>query len=152
MAGRIVVGVDGTPASIEALQWAVQEAARRGSDVEAVGVWEVLTVSVPGVVAPVVTDEGQAADRFSTLLAVIETVGEPGLKVTPRVEEGAVGPVLVHVAADADLLVIGSRGLGTVRGLVGSVSQYVLRHAPCPVVVLPPNAEVDAERDTPGTT
>lgn len=146
MAGRIVVGVDDTPASIEALQWAVTEAARRGAEVEAVGVWEVLTVSVPGVVAPVVTDEGQAADRFATLLAALDTIDQEalGVTVTPRVEEGAVGPTLVHVASDADLLVVGSRGLGTVRGLLGSVSQYVLRHAPCPVVVLPPAAEVEA--------
>jgi nucleotide-binding universal stress UspA family protein len=50
--------------------------------------------------------------------------------------------VLVETAKDADLLVIGSRGLGGFRGmLLGSVTQQVIAHAPCPIVVITPDEE-----------
>ena len=57
--------------------------------------------------------------------------------VRPRVVEGQAGPVLVEAAEDTDLLVVGNRGPGGLaEALLGSVSQYCVRHAPCPVVIM----------------
>jgi nucleotide-binding universal stress UspA family protein len=64
--------------------------------------------------------------------------GEAGVTVTPILREGQPADVLCEEAAGADLLVVGSRGLGGFRGLlVGSVSQQCVHHSPCPVVVVP---------------
>ena len=61
-----------------------------------------------------------------------------GVTVIPVLEEGQPADVLCAEAENADLLVVGSRGLGGFRGLLlGSVSQQVSHHAPCPVVVVP---------------
>ncbi len=61
------------------------------------------------------------------------------VKITSRVVEGHPAAVLIEVAAEADLLVVGSRGLGGFRGmLLGSVSAQCVHHARCPVVVVPP--------------
>ena len=73
----------------------------------------------------------------------LEAVGGAGdVPVTTHVGAGGPASVLVETAHDADLLVIGSRGLGGFRGmLLGSVTQQVIAHAPCPVVVITPDAE-----------
>ena len=57
--------------------------------------------------------------------------------VCPRVVQGQAGPVLAEAAEGADLLVVGNRGhWGLAEALLGSVGQYCMRHAPCPVVIL----------------
>jgi nucleotide-binding universal stress UspA family protein len=62
--------------------------------------------------------------------------------VTKHVGAGGPASVLVEVAKDAELLVLGSRGLGGFRGmLLGSVTQQVIAHAPCPVVVITPDED-----------
>jgi nucleotide-binding universal stress UspA family protein len=62
----------------------------------------------------------------------------PGVHVTTRAGQGPPARTLIDAAAGADLLVVGSRGRGGFAGLLlGSVSQQVVNHAPCPVVVVP---------------
>ena len=73
------------------------------------------------------------------LLQVIkEELGEdPPVLVQPRVKQGNPAKVLIEESADADLLVVGTRGHGGFRGLVlGSVSQHVAAYAQCPVTVV----------------
>jgi nucleotide-binding universal stress UspA family protein len=78
------------------------------------------------------TAEGHLADAVDEVRAISK-----GLDVTTEAVEGQAAAVLLHAARDADLLVVGSRGLGGFRGLLlGSVSQQCVDHAPCPVVVV----------------
>jgi nucleotide-binding universal stress UspA family protein len=63
---------------------------------------------------------------------------ESGVSVTPILREGQAADVLVAEAREADLLVVGSRGLGGFKGLLlGSVSQQCAHHAACPVAIIP---------------
>ncbi|GAA4553286.1 universal stress protein [Amycolatopsis samaneae] len=143
---RIVVGVDGSPASAAALRWARAEAAARGSTLHAVTVW----------LYDAMLDDASVArtqeDARQTHLAKLEefvatTLGEnPGVEVTCAAPDGDAGDILVAMSADAAMLVLGSHGTRTLRHLVlGSVCSACLRHACCPVVVLP--AEVTAKAD-----
>jgi nucleotide-binding universal stress UspA family protein len=78
----------------------------------------------------------------ASLEETVAKVGTAGVSVTPILREGQPADILCAEAAEADLLVVGSRGLGGFRGLlIGSVSQQVVHHAPCPVVVLPHDGE-----------
>lgn len=136
----IVVGVDGSPGSRKALSWAAAEAALRGSDLVVLNVWEpplvppAGNVSVPERYEPV---DGQRAS--DDLLAVIEEElgADPPVVVQPRVKQGRPAKDLIEESADADLLVVGTRGHGGFAGLVlGSVSQHVAAYAKCPVTVV----------------
>jgi nucleotide-binding universal stress UspA family protein len=133
MMRRIVVGFDGSPAAVAAVAWAAREARLRGAELVA---WTVL-------------DRPESRHASDSVAA----------KTRPRsIEESAVDyPVtvghgygdaaaeLVAACADADLLVVGSRGRGPLEGLLlGSVSHACLAHAPCPVVVLRPQLGVAA--------
>ncbi len=140
--GTIVVGVDGSPGSLAALAWAVHEAASRGAMVHAVTAWEFPPESSFGAMTtagdfhPVVAAE-------EVLLKALADVGvsDQDDSVTTAPVEGQPAEVLIGQAQDAELLVVGSRGHGTLVGmLLGSVSQYVAAHSPCPVVVIKPGA------------
>jgi nucleotide-binding universal stress UspA family protein len=140
---KIVVGVDGSEESKDALRFAVEEGGLRGAAVVAVHAWTVplppsadplvpASIDYPGLVA--VAQEG--AERF--LQATIEeVVGEqPSVQVEPLAIEGSAAAVLLDAAAEAFMLVVGSRGRGGFERLVlGSVSEQVARHAPCPVLI-----------------
>jgi nucleotide-binding universal stress UspA family protein len=130
---KIVVGIDGSASSIDALRWAVRQAQLIGSHVEAVMAWQ-----YPGAVVPAGTQDFGAESRRA-LDGAIEGAfsGAPPVQVARVVEEGKPAPALVRRSKDAALLVIGSRGHGPFVGvLIGSVSQYCVTHAHCPVVVL----------------
>lgn len=136
----IMVGVDGSPPSRTALTWAAAEAADHGAELVVLTVWE-RTLLPPmgsgGVPQSPVPDPGQRATE--DLLAVIkEELGEdPPVLVQPRAKEGSPAKVLIEHSADADLLVVGTRGRGGFIGLVlGSVSQHVAAYAKCPVTVV----------------
>jgi nucleotide-binding universal stress UspA family protein len=130
--GRIVVGVDGSGPSEEALRWAVGQARLTGQPVEAVTSWR---VPVNYGVGPL-TDldwEGDAAAALRDTVAKV--AGADG--VAQRVLQGHPAQVLLDAAAGAALLVVGNRGRGGFKGmLLGSVSQHVLANASCPVVVV----------------
>lgn len=139
---RIVVGVDCSPASREALRWAVEQARLTGSQVHAVMAWDWPSpFSVAGEVlnenGKPLTVEQTAARRLEE--AVEDAVGtEPeGVTVRRRVMQGAPVDVLVEVSEGATLLVVGSRGYGGFKGaLLGSVSQHVTQYAHCSVLVV----------------
>ncbi|MGY1708802.1 universal stress protein [Geodermatophilus sp. SYSU D00758] len=134
--GRIVVGVDGSPASGEALRWAAGQARLTGGALHAVLAWHVpvtygLTVQA---------EPDQAAHGSRTLAACVAGAldGEDAARVERDVVEGHPAAALLDAAEGADLLVVGRRGRGGFAGLVlGSVSRHVAAHAPCPVVVHP---------------
>ena len=135
----IVVGVDGSPPSRAALSWAAAEAADHQSDLVVVSVWE------PGLIPPSGNPSvGHTAMRTSEsaaedLVAVIreELGAEPPVPVQPRVLQGNPAKVLIETSADADLLVVGTRGHGGFKGLIlGSVSHHVASYAKCAVTVV----------------
>jgi nucleotide-binding universal stress UspA family protein len=136
----IVVGVDGSPGSRKALTWAAAEAARHGSELVVLNVWEHTLLPPAGSVSVserYVPDPSQRT--ADDLLQVIkEELGdEPPVPVQPRVKQGRPAKVLIEESADADLLVVGPRGHGGFAGLVlGSVSQHVAAYAKCSVVVV----------------
>ncbi|WP_026929661.1 universal stress protein [Glycomyces tenuis] len=137
--GRIVVGVDGSPSSTKALRWALRQAAATNARVSAVQAWQ--TPGVYGTVITLVPGEELAAAARESLDAVLAAADAdadaPDVEVDRRVVGGHPARVLLEEAEDADLLVVGSRGHGGVVGsLIGSVSQYCINHASCPVVVV----------------
>lgn len=145
MAGieRIVVGVDGSDSSKHALQWAYEEAAHHDATVTVVTAWHLppLPMSPPYGHVPPEDYGGQPRkdalallDRFTSELAP----RNPPVKVQTSVEEGrSPAKVLIERSKEADLLVVGSRGHGGFAGmLLGSVSQHLVAHAECPVVVI----------------
>lgn len=143
----IVVGIDGSAASVQALHWAVAEAALRQVPVTAVYVYRSLRSGAPFDALNSIPDgeitklEDQATetalDKLDALIA--EAGGTGGVEVQRRVEAGSPAKVLVNDAADeTNMLVVGSRGHGGFRGLLlGSVSQQCIHHARGPVVVTP---------------
>ena len=134
---RIVVGVDGSAPSTDALRWALGQARLSGAVVEAVLAWHVPATDGWAPVFDLVEDLTKASER--TLADTIAQVAGDGGPVTveQRVVGGEPAQVLLAAAKGADLLVVGSRGHGAVIGaLLGSVSQYCVHHAPCPVVVV----------------
>ena len=137
---RIVAGVDGSPSSLAALHWAVRQARSTGGTVDAVIAWQFPATGNFGW-APVSTidDLDFEAAAKQTLDEAIGGLGEEaaGVPLRPLVVPGLAAQVLLDAAADADLLVVGSRGHGGfAEALLGSVSQHCVHHASCPVVVI----------------
>jgi nucleotide-binding universal stress UspA family protein len=145
----IVVGVDGSPSSQEALEWAVQDAAARGTHVTAVGAWSPMMPLPLGAVS-----DGREVDAIedSTRALVASSVeaaqrSAPNVRIDAKVTPGPAASALLRFAQDAELVVVGSRGHGGFRDLLlGSVSRQVATHAPCPVVVHRPIGD-----EAPGT-
>jgi nucleotide-binding universal stress UspA family protein len=142
----IVVGIDGSQSAQVALGFALDEARLRGAAVRAVAAWHVPTTAYGGAFAPPadgLLDELQTSARRTLERALTDAGDHADVEVEPVVREGAPARVLLEEASDADLLVIGSRGLGGFRGLLlGSVSQQCTQHAPCPVVIVPHQREL----------
>lgn len=139
--GRIVVGVDGSDSSKQALRWAVRQAEFTGGVVEAVTAWDFPQFhGALGWLPPTSGDEAALEDRARSDLAnaVAETVGShPPVEVRTDARYGTPAGVLLDAARGASMLVVGSRGLGGFAGLLlGSVAQHCTQHATCPVVVI----------------
>ncbi|HEX6471233.1 MAG TPA: universal stress protein [Streptosporangiaceae bacterium] len=135
--GRIVVGIDGSAPSKEALRWAVRQARLTGAAVDAVIAWEFLPTYGWDITPQEVDDLQATADK--TLQMAIDEVagGRSDVPIRPRVVRGHAARVLLDVAEGAELIVVGSRGHGGFAGaLLGSVGQYCVQHAACPVVVI----------------
>jgi len=146
---RIVVGVDGSDDSRRALGFALHEAVRNGAEsVVVVNSWEVpMPFAAESLAAAGWTPPDDLLDRRSEELVsgvLAEVMDESTEKLDITVVRTESNPVdaLVEAGAEADLIVVGSRGRGSVRGLIlGSVSQGVLHSATVPVVVLPKGAD-----------
>lgn len=134
---RVVVGVDGSVSSKAALGWAIRQAELTGAVVDAVIAWHY--PGTYGYATPVADDadyEGLAAKVVADSIAEVSGPAGP-VEVRPKVVEGHPAEVLLDASAGADLLVVGSRGHGSfVEALLGSVSQHIVHHALCPVVVI----------------
>lgn len=139
-ATRIVVGVDGSQSSRDALRWAQDEAALRGGAVTAVIAWNPAPMAIGGGLPPRIPDLAPEESARDVLDSTVISVYGPAYasSVEQRVEVGSPAKVLIDLSDQADLLVVGGRGRGGFSGLrLGSVSQQVTQHAHCPVVVLP---------------
>ena len=134
---RIVVGVDGSPSSCEALRWAARQAVLTGSVLEAVIAWRD-PASYAGY-SWLIADTSYADPAAKTLRVAVANTLKPegGITVRQLVVEGNPARVLLDAADGADLLVLGHRGHGGFDGmLLGSVTQHCVSHSPCPVVVI----------------
>lgn len=147
----IIVGVDGSANARYALQWAVKEAAAKHEPLTVVTVNEVAAsfwthqpITVPADQALLEKARQSATDLVDKTLS--ELGGPVPASVTVRAVNGFAVDELVNASREADLVVVGARGGAQSGGLahhtpVGSVSNKVLHHARCPVVVVPAPAD-----------
>jgi nucleotide-binding universal stress UspA family protein len=135
--GRVVVGVDGSARSLVALRWAAAEAHARNASLDVVHAWR-LAVTGGWPMHPMMPDLSVMEGGGRTILD--QALAEPaleGIAVRGHLSTESPARAVLELAADAGLVVVGTRGLGRVTGaLLGSVSRQLLGHAPCPVVVI----------------
>ena len=133
----IVVGVDGSRSSGEALEWAVEEARLTGARIDAVYVWDPAPIFTSGMSDEQLSALREAAGERATELVRKLAYGEHGVTIVPRILMGHAAQALVDASEDADLLVVGSRGRGGLKGmLLGSVGHHCAAHSRCPVVIV----------------
>jgi len=134
--GRVVVGVDGSGHSQQALRWGAHLAGVFGARLDAVIAWEY--PSSYGW-APVPTEWNPGQDMEKVLDDTVRAVfgDQPPAGLQRQVLEGGAAKVLLDAGEGAIMLVVGSRGHGGFAGLLlGSVSANVAEHASCPVLVI----------------
>ena len=135
-ARRIVVGADGSPASIGALQWAIEHASQVGAEVEVITGYD---IPITILVVPTYTTEDYARDARTLLDHTVEqgTAGkQPEVPLSAKLVQEKPARALTQAAEGADLLVVGGRGRGELPGMhLGAVASYCVHHAPCPVLV-----------------
>ncbi|HTZ93049.1 MAG TPA: universal stress protein [Streptosporangiaceae bacterium] len=141
----IVVGIDGSHNASNALDWAMAEAAIRKAQLTVLTVLALPASYWSGRPAPLPGDDERVAEIRKSAEAAVEAAaaklgsGRPE-SVTVTALSGYPAQALVDAAKDSDLLVVGARGGGGFGSLVlGSVSNQVVHHASCPVVVVPPS-------------
>ncbi|MCW7944386.1 stress-inducible protein [Streptomyces hygroscopicus] len=137
MPRTITVGLDGSPESRVAAEWAAREAELCGLPVKLVHVWE--PVSEPMAQAPILGAETHQhwTERVPREAAESLRLRHPGVEVTTEQLPGRPGDILADAAKDAELLVLGSRGMSGIGGfMVGSVGLSVVAHAERPVVLV----------------
>jgi nucleotide-binding universal stress UspA family protein len=137
----IVVGVDGSESARQAARFALEEARIRNARLRLVSVWHIpLAVYASPLAPPALSGLNQDLEALArdAIEATVADLGSAkGVEIDRVVRQGQPAAILVEEAANADLLVVGSRGLGGFRGLLlGSVSQQCAEHASCPVVIL----------------
>jgi nucleotide-binding universal stress UspA family protein len=139
----IVVGIDGSPNSQRALDWAMKEAAVQHAPLTVIALHEVMKSSWTGSPVtfpadmPLLEKLRQSADELTQKAASGLGSDRPA-SVNVRVLNGFAAKELIDASQDADLVVVGTRGGGGfARLMMGSVSSQVVHHAACPVVVVP---------------
>jgi nucleotide-binding universal stress UspA family protein len=136
----LVVGVDGSSGSRDAVCWAAVEARRRGLPLRIVHAW--LSPLVETSVVPVLGVRGGTALRTEATEVVTEAMAQaatlaPDIAVETLMVPGDAAAALIETSRDADLLVVGHNGTGGLAGLLaGSVAIAAVSHADCPVVVV----------------
>ena len=139
-ADGIVVGVDGSPTSSAAIDFAFAQAQARNTTLTAVLAWHDPVRTGPGDMLPLVYDLDSLEQEAAALLA--ESIAGhsetyPDVLVKQELVRGHADEVLVDAGRTAELLVVGSRGRGAFRGLLlGSTSRSLVHNAPCPVAVV----------------
>jgi nucleotide-binding universal stress UspA family protein len=142
----VIVGVEGAAGARASIRLADREAAYRGSQLIAVITdgteWATGAPAArpPGSMRTATDERVSAEARLRD--AVVDALGERAAQVEVRVLPGLAGRVLVDLARDrgAELIVLAARN--TFVHLLGAMSQYVLRHAPCPVLIVPDDSAV----------
>jgi nucleotide-binding universal stress UspA family protein len=133
---RIVVGVDGSPSSVAALDWAARQAELTGSSLELVMSWEWPTTYGAPFAFPADYSPADDAQKVLDDAATALRAAHPGVDIHASLAEGHPAPVLVDASKGAQLLVVGCRGHGEFAGmLLGSVSEHCVTNAHCPVLV-----------------
>jgi nucleotide-binding universal stress UspA family protein len=139
----IIVGVDGSGHSQRALEWAMSEAAVRHLPLSVLTVHPAIVGYFGGLVASPqdleLTEQTQAAVKAETDKVLTGLNGPRPESVTVKAVHGFQVEELVNASKDADLVVLGSRGVGGfTRLMLGSTADQVTQHAHCPVVIVPP--------------
>ncbi|WP_406335073.1 universal stress protein [Streptomyces sp. NBC_00203] len=137
MPRTVTVGLDGSPEGRAAAEWAAREAKLRGLPLKVVHVWE--PVPEPMAQAPLLGAETQQhwSEGIPREAATGIRIRHPEVEVVMEQHSGRPAEVLPGAAKDAELLVLGSRGMSGVGGfMVGSVGLAVVAHAECPVVLV----------------
>lgn len=136
MVDEVIVGIDGSEGSFDALRWAAREADLHGWGLTAVLAWDYLQQHHAD--GSAVFDPGyDSSEAERAMKAYLEQCGDLRPRPTPRVVCDLPARALIDAAQGARLLVVGARGLGGFRGLLlGSTSQHCLHHAPCPVAIV----------------
>jgi nucleotide-binding universal stress UspA family protein len=136
----VVVGIDGSPSSLDAVHAAATEAALRHRPLHVVHafVWPTLIAAAPpDVVGPSLQAFRDQAQAFVAEAVQLAAKVAPDVRTTSQVVTGGAVPVLLAASRHADLLVLGDRGLGGVSGLfVGSVAVQAATYGACPVLVV----------------
>lgn len=133
---RIAVGIDGSPGGDDALRWAIAEARRWEAQLEVVLAWSYLDQPTK----EFHPDYGEKDARAALDAAMARVGGADGVDVVLTCCNDLPTRALMDAAQRADLLVVGSRGLGGFKGLLlGSVSQQLSTHSPVPVVIVHPS-------------
>jgi nucleotide-binding universal stress UspA family protein len=136
MTRRIVVGVDGSPDSRLALGRAAEEAAAHSASLEVVLAWNLLDELTTSHFDPHYGEAAAGAELDQILEEELDT--DQVARATTRIENDLPARAILAAAQSAWMVVLGSRGLGGFKGLLlGSVSQQVTRHSPCPVLIVP---------------
>ena len=148
----MVVGHDGSPTAGLALAWALDYAARCGARVRVVRGWSMSTAPRPasmtrGYVPPLEDfEEAVLQDLRADVDATVVELGSD-VEVGCEAVRSAPANALIEASRDADLVVVGARGLGGFKGLaLGSVSEQCVRHAGCPVLVVRDEHSADIDR------
>jgi nucleotide-binding universal stress UspA family protein len=139
----IVVGVDGSGHSRRALEWAMREAALRHVPLSILTVHPAIVGYYGGVVTSPqdleLTEQVQAAVKAEADKVLAALDGPHPQSVTVRAVHGFPVEELVNASKDADMVVLGSRGVGGfTRLMLGSTAGQVVQHAHCPVLIVPP--------------
>lgn len=136
---HVVVGVDGSPGSAPALDWALGEADRREVPLRVVSAWTRPVVPRHGRGDDARGQAAVAAALDDAVASAVGRTGRSGVAVEREAVRGHAAEVLVGATGPDSLVVVGSRGHGPLRGLLlGSTSQSLAHHARGPVVVVPP--------------
>jgi nucleotide-binding universal stress UspA family protein len=137
----IIVGVDGSASSKVAVNWAAREAAMRHTSltlahiIPTVRMWP--EVSTPLEVERYYDQQGRGFLRDARTIAEKATNGSDVIQLDTEISTGAVLPTLIDLSKEADMVVVGCRGLGAIaRRLLGSISRGLVHHAHCPVAVI----------------
>ena len=134
-ANRIVVGVDGSTQSQQALRWAARIASATHARINAVAVWDYPLTYGWGL--PADWNPGDDMKKLLTETVELAVGPERAPDMTLTIRQGCAAHVLLEESEDALMLVVGSRGHGGFAGLLlGSVSAAVAEHASCPVLVV----------------